>query len=311
MSRSFWGSGSSWAGAFLAIAAVSGGLAACNKSEPKKESSAKKAAPQKDKDRYADGKRLEQELAQWAKRWEGAPALPPCQGVFTTPETLANCAAAETSLAALRDAVAKKQPVATIAKLTADHALASEIVLSDLRVLVAAEVAAPPVAGAATAPVKPPAPPAKPPAPSPTGSAAGKQSPNGHPGAEVTEDSPLTIALRGYTRDGRMVLRFASRLLQVAPLATRRLVASELERVSQGRKEWAGLGRALGDAARTESDSGLKAKLQELAKTFARPPRRPGMPPGHPGMRPPVPDMGHPPAAPAPTDGAKAPAATH
>ncbi|HSC89815.1 MAG TPA: hypothetical protein VLC09_21210, partial [Polyangiaceae bacterium] len=107
-------------------------------------------------------------------------------------------------------------------------------------------------------------------------------------GPPRVNETPLQALMRGYTRAGRMTLRYVGRILQVGPVPVREAAVKELERVAQGKPEWSALGRTFGDASRSENDPKLKAKLRDLTGKFARRPG-PGMPPGmqgHPGMHP-------------------------
>jgi hypothetical protein len=111
--------------------------------------------------------------------------------------------------------------------------------------------------------------------------------------------------MQAYARVNRASLRYLSQFLQFGPLPTRKAAFAELETLSHRKELWPALGRSLREAAMTENDPTLQAKLKELAPKLSRRgagagagampggPAMPAMPPGHPAL--PEPDA---PAAP-------------
>jgi hypothetical protein len=274
------------------IACVSVG---CKKSDDK--ATAEKAEGKKKPrgDRFADGQRLAGAQKEWAKRWAETLDLPACDSLLKAPADQEVCKTAQAALVTLKAAVAKPEPESVLIHAAAELAFASEAASEKLRTAFmeksqAETKAAPGASGAA--PSAKPAPSSAKPAPSgakaplPNASAfsavrtraissAGKAAfmdkiAGREKEGEAAPIDPDQQLLQAYARAGRAALRYLGQFLQYGPLPTRNATFVEVEALSHRKETWPALARTLREAAMTEKDQSLQAKLKALVPKLAR-----------------------------------------
>jgi hypothetical protein len=299
---------------------VAGGVVGCSK---KKEEDTKAKAEKAEKadskgkkkpqgDRYADGVKLSGAMKEWSKRWSETADLPACDPLLKTPADAELCKTAQAALTTLKAAVAKPEAEAVLIHAAAELTMATENASEKLRAAFmektqAERKAAPAGSGApGTKPLPSGAAFSKLPRTRPLGSsgkaALADKLGDKAKGLEAAPLDPDQQVLQAYSRVNRASLRYLGQFLQFGPLPTRNVAFTELEALSKKKETWPALGRSLREAAMTENDETLQAKLKALSPKLARrapgaAPALPGLPPGHPGT--PAPEGAEPPAAPA------------
>lgn len=287
---------------------MASGVVGCKKKPDETKAKAEKAETKKKPqgDRYADGVRLAAAQKEWTKRWAETADLPACEPLLKAPNELELCKNAQAALATVKAAVAKPEPEAVLLHAAAELSFASEAASEKLRNAYMEKTQA---QHKAAGPAGSGAPAAKPPGFStlprtrPLGSAGKAALADKLKGVEAAPLDPDQQLMQAYARVNRASLRYLSQFLQFGPLPTRTATFAELESLSHRKELWPALGRSLREAAMTENDPALQAKLKELAPKLSRRgagampggPGMPGMPPGHPA--PPEPEA---PPAPAP-----------
>jgi hypothetical protein len=306
------------AGVILLAASVAGGVVGCSKkkdedTKAKAEKAEGKAKKKPQGDRYADNAKLGGALKEWSKRWSETADLPACDPLLKTPADAEVCKTAQAALTTMKAAAAKPEAEAALIHAAAELTMATENASDKLRTAFMEKTQA---ERSKAAPAGSGAPGAKPVPSGPAFSKLPRTRPLGSSGkaaladklgdrAKGLEAAPLDPdqqVLQAYSRVNRASLRYLGQFLQYGPLPTRNLAFNELEALSKKKETWPALGRSLREAAMTENDEALQAKLKALAPKLARRPpgagpTLPGLPPGHPGT--PAPEGAEPPPAPA------------
>jgi hypothetical protein len=271
---------------FAGAAGVSVG---CKKSENEKATAEKAESKKRPRgDRFADGQRLAGAQKEWAKRWSETLDLPACDPLLKAPADQELCKTAQAALVTLKAAVAKPEPEAVLVHAAAELAFATESASEKLRMAFmeksqAEHKSAPAPSGAAPS-AKPAPSGAKPALPAASGFAALRTRPIGSAGkaafidkingrekdGEAAPVDPDQQLLQAYARAGRASLRYLGQFLQYGPLATRNATFAELEALSKRKETWPALARTLREAAMTEKDQALQAKLKGLVPKLAR-----------------------------------------
>jgi hypothetical protein len=289
-------------GASLLVVSVAGGVVGCSKkkeedTKAKAEKAESKGKKKPQGDRYADNVKLSGALKEWSKRWSETADLPACDPLLKAPADAEICKTAQAALTTMKAAAAKPEAEAALIHAAAELTMATENASDKLRTAFmektqAERKAAPAGSGA----------PSTKPLPSGFAKATPRTRPLGSSGraaladklgdkAKGLEAAPLDPdqqVLQAYSRVNRASLRYLGQFLQFGPLPTRNLAFTELEALSKKKETWPALGRSLREAAMTENDEALQAKLKALAPKLARRPpgampTLPGLPPGHPG----------------------------
>jgi hypothetical protein len=292
-------------GAILLAAGVAGGVVGCSKKTEedtkakaeKAEGKGKKKKPQGD--RYADNVKLSGALKEWSKRWSETADLPACDPLLKNPADAEVCKTAQAALTTMKAAAAKPEAEAALIHAAAELTMATELASEKLRTAFmektqAERKAAPAGSGAPGAKPAPSAgaPFTKVPRARPLGSsgkaALADKLGDKAKGLEAAPLDPDQQVLQAYSRVNRASLRYLGQFLQFGPLPTRNLAFTELEALSKKKETWPALSRALREAAMTENDETLQAKLKALSPKLGRRapgamPTLPGLPPGHPG----------------------------
>lgn len=289
-------------GASLLAVSVAGGVVGCSKkkeedTKAKAEKAESKGKKKPQGDRYADNVKLGGALKEWSKRWSETADLPACDPLLKAPADAEVCKTAQAALTTMKAAAAKPEAEAVLIHAAAELTMATENASDKLRTAFmektqAERKAAPAGSGA--------------PGTKPLASGFAKVSPRTRPlgsagraaladklgdkakGLEAAPLDPDQQVLQAYSRVNRASLRYLGQFLQFGPLPTRNLAFTELEALSKKKETWPALGRSLREAAMTENDEALQAKLKALAPKLARRPpgampTLPGLPPGHPG----------------------------
>jgi len=286
----------------LATCTALGATGCSKKKQEDNKAEAEKAKADGDKkpqgDRYQDGQRLASSLKDWTKRWADTAELPACDPLLKNAADLELCKTATTQLAAMKAAVAKPEPEATLIHQAAELAFATEAASEKLREASMEKLQAehktspgPSASGFTRALAPAPSALAKARALSSASKAALADKAKG---LEATPVDPAMQVMQAYSRVNRATLRYLSQFLQFGPLSTRNAAFTELEGLSKRKDTWPALGRTLREAAMAENDPDLQGKLKALAPKMSR--RSPGVMPGPPGMVPPGLPPGHPPS---------------
>ncbi|HEX2875733.1 MAG TPA: hypothetical protein VHP33_30985 [Polyangiaceae bacterium] len=289
-------------GVSLLAVSVAGGVVGCSKkkeedTKAKAEKAESKGKKKPQGDRYADNVKLGGALKEWSKRWSETADLPACDPLLKAPADAEVCKTAQAALTTMKAAAAKPEAEAALIHAAAELTMATENASDKLRTAFMEKTQAERKA----APAGSGAPGAKP-LPSGFAKASPRTRPLGSAGraaladklgdkAKGLEAAPLDPdqqVLQAYSRVNRASLRYLGQFLQFGPLPTRNLAFTELEALSKKKETWPALGRSLREAAMTENDEALQAKLKALAPKLARRPpgampTLPGLPPGHPG----------------------------
>lgn len=300
-------------GVVLLASSVAGGVVGCSKKKDEDtKAKAEKAKTEGKKkpqgDRYADGVKLGGALKEWTKRWSDQADLPACDPLLKTPADAEVCKTAQAALTTLKAAVAKPEAEAVLIHAAAELTMATENASEKLRTAFmektqAERKAAPAGSGAPGAKPAPSSAQFSKLRPRPLGSAgraplADKLGEKAK-GLEAAPLDPDQQVLQAYSRVNRASLRYLGQFLQFGPLPTRNVAFTELEALSKKKETWPALSRSLREAAMTENDDALQAKLKALSPKLARRPPG-GMPtvPGLPAVHPatPAPEGAEPPA---------------
>jgi hypothetical protein len=278
--------------AVLVAASVAGSFVGCSKKKEDAKAVAEKAKADRDKvqqgDRYADGKRLEATLKDWAKRWDETAELPACDPLLKDAAELELCKTAAAALVTMKAAAKKPEPNATLIHLAAELSFATEAASEKLRNAsmekLQAERAknAPAPSGSAAA--------GKPPAKKVYSSDETKARALGSAAKlgervkelEAAPADPGMQVMQAYSRANRAAFRYLSQFLQFGPLPTRRSTLDELEGLSKRKESWPALGRTLREAALVENDPELQGRLKTLSPKLTR--RGAGMAPATPAI---------------------------
>ena len=289
------------AGVILLAVGVAGGVVGCSKKkEEDTKAQAEKAKSEGKKkkaqgDRYADNVKLGGAIKEWSKRWSETADLPACDPLLKSPADAEVCKTAQAALTTMKAAAAKPEAEAVLIHAAAELTWATETASEKLRTAFmektqAERKAAPAGSGAPAAKgIASGAPLTKLPRTRPLGS-AGKAAladklGDKAKGIEAAPLDPDQQVLQAYSRVNRASLRYLGQFLQFGPLPTRNVAFAELEALSKKKETWPALSRSLREAAMTENDETLQAKLKALSPKLARraPGAMPTLPPGHPG----------------------------
>jgi hypothetical protein len=247
----------------------------CKKDAPRSERAAiSSAQPGARPDPFADGKRLDTELAAWREKLLEIAPLPSCTDVLSQTSERALCTAAAAEIESLKAEVTRNAPHAQLMRRAAEAALATERACEKLRFASLSAIGQPNVLrerGAAAS-----ASTSRNDVVAPSASVLRKPGSHGQLAAKLGEH-PSYIVLEAYRKPSKLALRYLGIFLQSAPLATRRLAAEECVRLAEVRPGWPAFTNLVAESALLETDPSLKASLQALA-TRLRPAHAPKQP---------------------------------